>query len=107
MVDEHVGLFEAGDDHRGEVGIVLDEQDVGRAFAGVEHARKFGEEQVLVEWLLHPALGLGSFGVDPLSELPGCGVDGGSTERMTTGMFMVAAEFLSRLQGLPPLRPGI
>ena len=41
----------------GEVVVVFDEEDVGGAVAGVEDAAEFGEEEILVEGLLHPALG--------------------------------------------------
>ena len=59
VVDADVGVLEAGDDDGGEVHVVLDEQDVGGAVAGVEDAGELGEQEMLVERLLDPALGGG------------------------------------------------
>ena len=53
-----VGLFEGGDDDAGEVFVVFDEEDLGWAFAAVEDAAELCEEEVFVEGLLHPALGV-------------------------------------------------
>ena len=59
VVYADVCIFKAGDDDGGKVGVVFHEQDVGGAFAGVEDAGEFGEQEVLVEGLLHPAGGGG------------------------------------------------
>ena len=58
VVDVDGCVLEAGNDDAGEVFVVFDEEDVGGAFAVVQHAAKLGEEKVLVEGLLDPALGV-------------------------------------------------
>ncbi len=58
VLDVDGGVLEAGDDDAGEIFVVLDEQDVGGAFAGVQDATEFGEEKAFVEGLLDPALGV-------------------------------------------------
>ena len=50
------GGFKAGEDDGGEVEVVFDEQDASWSGAGVKDAAEFGEEEVFVEGLLHPAL---------------------------------------------------
>ena len=58
VIDVDGGVVEAGGEDAGEVFVVFDEQDVGGAFAVVENAAEFGEEEIFVEGLLHPALGV-------------------------------------------------
>jgi hypothetical protein len=58
VVDAHGGVLEAGGEDAGEVFVVFDQEDVGWAFAVVEDAAQFGEEEVFVEGLLNPALGV-------------------------------------------------
>ena len=51
-------ILEARHENACEVFIVLDQKDVCRAVAVVQHAAELGEEEILVERLLHPALGV-------------------------------------------------
>jgi hypothetical protein len=56
VIDVDGGILKAGDDDRGEIFVVFDEQNVCGAVAGVEDAAEFGEEEAFVERLLNPAL---------------------------------------------------
>ncbi len=58
VVDVDGGVLEAGGEDAGEVFVIFDEKDVGRAVALVQDAAEFGEEEVFVEGLLYPALGV-------------------------------------------------
>jgi hypothetical protein len=58
VVDVHRCVLEAGGKDAGEVFVVFDEEDVGGAFSVMEDAAQFGEEEVFVEGLLDPALGV-------------------------------------------------
>ena len=54
--DLHISLLEAGDDDGGEGLRRLPRGGCGRGLHRMEDAGKLGEEEVLVEGLLHPAL---------------------------------------------------
>ena len=58
VVDVHIGLAEAGDDDAGEIFVIFDEEDLGGTVAGAEDTAEFGEEEIFVEGLLDPALGV-------------------------------------------------
>jgi hypothetical protein len=58
MFDVDGGVLEAGDDDGGEIFVVFDEEDVDRAFAGVQDATELCEEKAFVEGFLDPALGV-------------------------------------------------
>ena len=94
MLEIHGCIAEGGFDDGGEIVIVLDEQDVGGAFAGVEDAAELGEEELLVEGLLNPALGVaGELGTEAGGEdtedddrdVRGLGVGAKSLEGLPTG----------------------
>jgi hypothetical protein len=97
VFDVDGGVMEAGDNDAGEVFIVLDEQDVGGAFAGVEDAAEFGEEEALVEGFLNPALGVaGELGTKGRRE------DTEDDDRNVSGCGSVAEP----LKGLPSAEAG-
>ena len=58
VIDVDGCVVEAGGEDAGEVFIIFDEQDVGGAFALMEDAAEFGEEEIFVEGFLDPALGV-------------------------------------------------
>jgi hypothetical protein len=58
VIDVDGGVFEAGGEDAGQIFVVFDEEDVGGAFAVMEDAAEFGEEEVFVEGLLDPALSI-------------------------------------------------
>jgi len=58
VVDGDVGLAEAGEDDAGEVFVVFDEEDLGGAVVAAKDAAELGEEEAVVEGLLHPTLGV-------------------------------------------------
>ncbi len=91
------GVLEAGGEDAGEVFVVFDEQDVGGAFAVVEDAAEFGEEEVFVEGLLDPALGVaGELGTE------GGGEHAEDDDRDVGGDGIVA----EALEGLPAAEAG-
>ena len=79
-------VLEAGDDDGGEVNGHLRRGGRGGAFARVKDAAELGEEEVFVEGLLDPALGVAG-------ELAVARVEGERTLRMTTGMLAVTGCF--------------
>ena len=58
MVDVHIRVAERRDDDAGEILIVLDEEHARGTVAVAKDAAELREEEILVEGLLHPALGL-------------------------------------------------
>ncbi len=97
MVDRDVGLLEAGDDDAGEVFVVFDEEDLGGAFSAMENPAELGEEEVLVEGFLYPALGAAG----ELAPKHG-GEDTKDDDGNERGGGIVA----ETLQGLPAAQPG-
>jgi hypothetical protein len=57
-IDANGGVAEAGGEDAGEIFVIFDEQNVGRTVPVMEDAAQLGEEEVLVEWLLDPTLGV-------------------------------------------------
>src|SRR5271156_4220067 len=58
VIDVDGCVLEACGEDAGQVVIVFDEEDIGGTVSVVEDATEFGEEEVFVEGLLHPALGV-------------------------------------------------
>ena len=91
MLDVDGCVGEAGFDDTGEIFIVFDEEDVGRAVSGVEDAAEFGEEEALVEGFLDPSLGVaGELGAE-------CGGEDAEDDDRDVSGGRVVAETLERL----------
>ena len=90
-------VVKAGGEDAGEVFIIFDEQDVGGAFALMEDAAEFGEEEIFVEGFLDPALGVAG-----KLRTQGGGENAEDNDRNVGGDGVVA----ETLEGLPTTEAG-
>ncbi len=58
VIDVDGCIAEVRDQHAGQIVIVFYEQDVCGTFAVMEYASELGEEEIFIEGLLDPALGV-------------------------------------------------
>src|SRR5580704_16881335 len=58
VVDVDCGILKAGGEDAGQVFVIFDEEDVGGTLSMVKDATELGEEEIFVEGLLDPALGV-------------------------------------------------